>query len=45
MKREVLIVETNDVGRDEGTEVMLRQYHDPLEGAKKAGKEVAVASM
>ena len=41
----VLEVGTNDVGRGEGKEVMLRQYHDLLKGANRPAKEVAVVSV
>ena len=42
MKRMVLLVGTNDVGRGEGTEVILRQYRNLVQ--KKAAKEVAIVS-
>jgi len=45
VKRMVLEVGTNDVGRGEGTEIMLRQYRHLLEGAKRAAREVAVVSV
>ena len=45
VKRMILQVGTNDVGRGEGTEVILRQYRDLLQGAKKAAKEVAIVSV